>query len=129
MGFSLDPSPTGKFCYGTLAGGTARYLLEGVTLADRGTTACLWLGCGLARVADRYCVSAIAVRDTNGLRDSALLFPRDQLQNPNSEALGFALSDPRHFEQFGHISGPLAAQRIDRGVMQNHIRWHSLCLG
>lgn len=37
-GFLIAFSTDGKLCYGTYAGGTARYLLEGVTLADRGTT-------------------------------------------------------------------------------------------
>jgi hypothetical protein len=37
-GFVIAFSPGGKLCYGTYAGGTARYLFEGVTLADRGTT-------------------------------------------------------------------------------------------
>jgi hypothetical protein len=33
-GFLAAFSPRGKLCYGSYAGGTARYLLEGVTLAD-----------------------------------------------------------------------------------------------
>jgi hypothetical protein len=37
-GFLIAFSPSRKLCYGTYAGGTARYLLEGVTLADGGST-------------------------------------------------------------------------------------------
>jgi hypothetical protein len=37
-GFLIAFSRSGKLCYGTYAGGTARYLLEGVTLADGGST-------------------------------------------------------------------------------------------
>jgi hypothetical protein len=35
-GFLIAFSHRGKLCYGTYTGGTARYLLEGVTLADGG---------------------------------------------------------------------------------------------
>jgi hypothetical protein len=37
-GFLVAFSRSGKLCYGTYIGGTARYLLEGVTLADDGKT-------------------------------------------------------------------------------------------
>ncbi|MEO7653259.1 MAG: hypothetical protein ABIZ80_22605, partial [Bryobacteraceae bacterium] len=36
-GFLVGFSSRGKLCYGTYTGGTARYLLEGVTLADGGS--------------------------------------------------------------------------------------------
>ena len=62
-------------------------------------------------------------------RQLDLRFLRDQLQNSRSKTFRFALSNPRHFEQFREIPGALAAQGIDRGIVQNHIRRHSLQLG
>jgi hypothetical protein len=35
-GFLIELSPSGKLCYGTYAGSTARALLEGVAFADSG---------------------------------------------------------------------------------------------
>lgn len=60
-GFLIAFSPGGKLCYGTYAGGTARYLLEGVTLADRGTTV--------------YAVGTV-IRPVN--RDSPTPYPREK---------------------------------------------------
>ncbi len=60
-GFLAAFSRTGKICYGTYTGGTARYLLEGVTLADGGDAV--------------YAVGTV-IRPTN--RDSPRPDPKEQ---------------------------------------------------